>query len=100
MAGREVSRHVRSARRSPAPSWWRVLAGVARGLVAVVVLVVTAVDALVTAVIGTAPVLPRLGRAVRWLGREIARETGDAFRGGRAGVVDAEVIDDERRVWR
>jgi hypothetical protein len=76
-------------------AWWQRLAEVARGALAVARLLAGAVDELVTSLIGAPPVLPRAARATRHVGREI----GDAFRGGRDGVVDAEVIEDIRR-WR
>lgn len=81
----------------PGGSTWRRLAAVARGVLAVAVLLASAVDDMVTAVLGVAPVLPRIGRGVRRLARPLGREIGDAFRGGRDGVVDAEVIEDARR---
>jgi autotransporter translocation and assembly factor TamB len=76
-------------------SAWRRLAVVLRGLLAVALLLAGAVDELVTSAIGAPPVLPRAARAARKAGREV----GEAFRGGRDGVLDAEVIEDARR-WR
>ena len=71
---------------------------VARGLLAVAVLVAGALDALVTAAIGVPP--------VAWTTRRLARLVRDAYRIGRYGppstctdlavvVPDGEVIDDE-----
>lgn len=79
----------------PRESAWQRLAACLRGALAVARLLAGAVDELVTCAIGASPVLPRAGRATRQVGREI----GDAFRGGRDGVVDAEVLEDTRR-WR
>lgn len=79
----------------PSRSAWRRLTETLRGALAVLTLLAGAVDELVTSVVGASPVLPRAARGARHLGREI----GEAFRGGRDGVVDAEVIEDARR-WR
>lgn len=81
----------------PGGSARRRLAAVLRGLLAVVALLAGAVDELVTAALGVAPVLPRVARGVRLMARRLGREISDAFRGGREGVVDAEVIEDARR---
>ncbi len=91
--GASLSQHFR-IQAPPGPSVWERLGPVLRGLLAVLAMVATAVDALVTAVLGTAPLAPRLRRA----GRVLA----DEYRAGHAGAVDAEVIDnhDEREVWR
>lgn len=85
--------------RTPPPggSVWRRLAAVLRGVLAVAVLLASAVDDMVTAALGVAPVLPRAARGVRRVVRPLGREIGDAFRGGRDDVVDAEVIEDARR---
>lgn len=65
-----------------------------RGVLAVLLLIVTALDALLTALLGTAPLAPKARR----LGRAVA----DEYRAAAAGAVDAEVIDDEEKpeVWR
>jgi hypothetical protein len=85
-------------------SGWRRAAArvlpVLRGLLAVVVLVIGAADEAVTAVIGVPPALPRTARTVRRLSRRLGTEFAAAFRGGRDGVMDAEVIDDDARRWR
>lgn len=88
-----LSRHFR-VQVPPGPSLWGRFGPVLRGLLAVLALVATAMDALVTALLGTAPLTPRLRRA----GRVLA----DEYRAGHAGAVDAEVVDDhdEREVWR
>lgn len=68
---------------------WSVL----RGCVAVLVLVLTALDALVTAVLGVSPVTPVLSR--------LRHVIADEYRAARMGAVNAEPIDDqERKVWR
>jgi hypothetical protein len=60
---------------------------VRRGVAAVVALVLTAVDALVTARLG----LPRLA----WMGRRVGRELAEEYRRGYHDARDAEVIDEE-----
>jgi hypothetical protein len=57
-----------------------------RGLAAVAALLATAVDALITAVIGIPP--------VTWALRRIRRAIGEEYRRGYHGAVDAEVIED------
>ncbi|MEU9019978.1 hypothetical protein [Actinomadura sp. NPDC048394] len=91
--GSSLSRHFR-IQTPPGPSFWERFGPVARGVLAVLSLLATALDALVTALLGTAPLAPRLCRA----GRVLA----DEYRAGRAGAVDAEVIDDneKQKVWR
>jgi hypothetical protein len=86
---------VRYGGRPNGGSAWRRLVAYLRGVLAVAVLLAGVVDELVTSVIGTAPVLPRAARAAR----EIGREVGAAYRGGRDGVVDAEVIEETARRW-
>ncbi|WP_344247302.1 hypothetical protein [Actinocorallia libanotica] len=56
------------------------------GLRAVLLLLLTGIDALLTALIGIRPLAPALSR----LGHVIA----DEYRAGRHGYVDAEVVDD------
>jgi hypothetical protein len=71
------------------PGVWERLAPVLRGALAVLVLLATALDALVSAWVGAPPLAPRL--------RKVGRVLGDEFRAGRAGAVDAEVIEDDVR---
>jgi hypothetical protein len=68
----------------PATAWEAALA-VLRGLQAVLVLVLTAADALVTAVIGIPPLTLAL--------RRIRLAIGDEYRRGYYDAVEAEVID-------
>ena len=75
---------------SPRRSWWERVRPVLRGCWAVVVLVATAVDALITAVLGVAPLTPRL--------RTLRQVLADEYRAGRAGAVDAEVFDPNEQV--
>lgn len=90
--GAGVARHFR-IQPPPGPSTWERLSPVAYGLLAVLALVASAVDALVTALLGVAPLGPRLRRA----GRVLA----DEYRAGHAGAVDVDVVDDnEPEVWR
>ncbi|TDC55586.1 hypothetical protein E1281_11675 [Actinomadura sp. KC345] len=93
VGGAGLSQHFR-VQAPPGRSAWERLGPVVRGLLAVLALLATAVDALVTALLGTAPLAPRLHRA----GRIVA----DEYRAGHAGAVDAEVVDDheEQEVWR
>ena len=64
---------------------WEAACAVLRGLVAVLVLVLTAADALVTAVIGIPPVTLAL--------RQARRAIGDVYRTGYYDAVEAEVIE-------
>lgn len=66
-----------------APARWR---GVARGLAAAAVLVITAADALFTAWAGIPP--------LAWLARRAARVLGEEYRRARHDAIDAEVIED------
>ncbi len=63
------------------------LAEVLRGLLAVLVLLLTGLDALLTALVGIRPLAPILTR----LGHVIA----DEYRAGRHGYIDADVLDDD-----
>ncbi|MGI8333518.1 hypothetical protein ACRYCC_26495 [Actinomadura scrupuli] len=58
---------------------------VARGLLAVLLLVLTGVDALATALVGLPP--------LAWIGRKLGRELADEYRRGYHGALDAEVIE-------
>lgn len=60
---------------------------VLRGLLGVVVLFLTALDALVTAVLGWAPLTPKL--------REIRQVIADEYRAASHGAVDADVIGED-----
>ncbi|MER5419894.1 hypothetical protein [Streptosporangium roseum] len=63
-----------------------------RGALAVLVLLVTAADAWLTALLGLPPITPVLHR--------LTGVIADAWRSGAAGAIDAEVIDDpEQEVW-
>ncbi|WP_242884090.1 hypothetical protein [Actinomadura litoris] len=73
----------------PEPGMWERLGPLLRGVWAVLVLLATALDALVTAFVGTAPLTPRM--------RRVGQVLGDEFRAGQAGAVDAEVIEDDVR---
>jgi hypothetical protein len=64
---------------------WEAARAVLRGLAAVLVLVLTAVDALVTAVIGIPPI------TLAW--RQVRRAVGDVYRTGYYDAVEAEVIE-------
>jgi len=64
---------------------WEAACAVLRGLRAVLVLVLTAADALVTAVIGIPPITLAL--------RRIRRAIGDEYSRGYYDAVEAEVID-------
>lgn len=64
------------------------LRSIGRGLAAAVALVLTGIDALITARLG----IPRLA----WLGRRIGREIAGEYRRGYHDARDAEVIDEER----
>lgn len=63
------------------------LRAIGRGLVAVAALLLTALDALITARLG----LPRLA----WVGRRVRREIADEYRRGYHDAQDTEVIDEE-----
>lgn len=65
----------------------RSLWAVARGVVAVAVFIVSALDALLSAWLGT----PRLG----WLARRAAVACADEYRLRAAGAVDAVVVEDD-----
>jgi hypothetical protein len=80
-----LSRHFR-AQPPPRPPWRDRAGPVLRGLWAVLVLMLTAVDELVTALIGLAPLTPRL--------RELAQVIANEYRTGAAGVVSTDVFDD------
>lgn len=69
-----------------ATGWSRARA-VARGLLAMLALLLTAIDALITARLG----LPRL----TWAGRIVGRELAAEYRRGYHDARDAEVIDEE-----
>lgn len=58
---------------------------VARGLIAVLLLVLTGVDALATALVGLPP--------LAWIGRKLGRELADEYRRGYHDAQDAEVIE-------
>lgn len=58
-----------------------------RGLLGVAVLLLTAIDALVTAVLGWAPLTPKL--------REIRQVIADEYRAASHGAVDADVIGED-----
>lgn len=62
---------------------------IGRGMAAAAALVVTGVDALVTARLG----IPRLA----WLGRRIGREIADEYRRGYHDARDAEVIEETEK---
>ncbi len=68
-----------SGEQRPAGSFWR-------GLWAVVVLLLTALDALITALLGWAPFTPKL--------RQIGHVIADEYRAGAHGWTDAEVRTD------
>lgn len=65
------------------------LRSTARGVAAAVLLVLGAVDALVTARFG----LPRLA----WIGRRVSREIADEYRCGYHDARDAEVIEENEK---
>ena len=80
----------------PTRDWWAVGAGIR----AVLVLAVTAIDSLLSALIGIPP--------VRWCAHQVAAVVRDAYRSGRFGppsrstgieplVVDGEIVDEEGR---
>ena len=64
-----------------------------RVAVAVLVLLATATDAWLTALLGLPPLIPALRHLTRMLADELRRRA--------AGAIDAEIINDpERKVWR
>ncbi|WP_182876114.1 hypothetical protein [Microbispora sp. H10670] len=96
-----------AGRRRPRPGMWpAVLAWLRLALrvaVCVLVLLATAVDAWLTALVGLPPMLPRVRRLAAVLARVVITEcracTDHAFGPG-GDVVDAEVIDTDQEVWR
>ncbi|REE96641.1 hypothetical protein [Thermomonospora umbrina] len=71
----------------PRSGRWARMRPVLRGLLAVALLLVTAVDALLTALIGVRPLVPLL--------RSLAAVLADEYRAGRVGAIDADVIEDD-----
>jgi hypothetical protein len=65
----------------------RGLGEVLRGCWSVLVLVLTALDALLTALVGIGPLTPKL--------RELRHVIADQYRAGACGVRDAVVVDDD-----
>ncbi|PPK65763.1 hypothetical protein CLV40_11222 [Actinokineospora auranticolor] len=76
----------------PGSGWRSVVRAGWRRVVSVVGFVAVPLDELVTAWLGVAPVVPR----VRWWCQQVACE----WRAWRCGVIDAEVVDGEKGVWR
>jgi hypothetical protein len=70
----------------PTPPFRRRLRDVARGVWFVVVLLATALDALLTALIGVPP--------LTWFARRIGRALADEYRRGYHDAVDADVVED------
>ncbi|MBO4274946.1 hypothetical protein [Microbispora triticiradicis] len=92
-------------RRRPRPGTWpAVLAWLRIALrvaLCVLVLLATALDAWLTALVGLPPLLPRVRRLAATLARVLAAECrACATTMTDPGVVDAEVIDTDQEVWR
>ncbi|MFB4307024.1 hypothetical protein [Actinomadura sp. GTD37] len=71
----------------PDRAYWSRVRSAFRGLLAVAVLLLTALDEVATALLGLPALTPRLRR---WWGA-----IADEYRAGAMGVFDAEVIEDE-----
>jgi hypothetical protein len=71
----------------PRRSWWERTPPVLRGVLAVLLLLALIADELVTAVLRLPPLAPHA--------RRFAAELADEYRRGRAGAVDAHVIEDQ-----
>lgn len=76
-----------SVTQSPAPlAGWERARAIGRGVLAVLAFLVTAADALLTAVIGVPP--------LAWTARRIRTALGDEFRRGYWDAIDAEEVND------
>ncbi|MEU9832728.1 hypothetical protein AB0D67_14490 [Streptosporangium sp. NPDC048047] len=81
-----------SARTRQQADVWERLRGAVRGALAVLMLLLTAADAWLTALLGLPPITPVL--------RRLAVVIADEWRTAAAGAIDADVIDSDQEVWR
>ncbi|OUC93114.1 hypothetical protein [Streptosporangium minutum] len=81
-----------SARARQQAQMWERLRNAIRGALAVLVLLITAAEAWLTALLGLPPITPVL--------RRLTEVIADEWRTGAADAIDAEVIDDpDQEVW-